>query len=100
MSLSRWAQFIDEEKEDLLREKIMNDVYGVDVKVYCQFWGDPKVGLIDKYYCRFVTPKGKEYKIEELLDGNNATKEIIFGDEKFSRYIDAELKLVELVRGE
>ena len=92
----RWVTYIDAEGEDPRRSERMKEAYGVDVRVYCKFWGNPDTGFIDKYYCRFVAD-GKDYKIEETLE-NNLTKEVDFNGKKYSRYVDAELDLVALLK--
>jgi hypothetical protein len=78
-------------------ERIVNEQYGVDVCIFIKKWLNDD-GTFNKRYVRFVLPD-KEYKLTEYFK-DNGTDFVTLGEEKFKRYLDAELKVIDLLRSE
>jgi len=84
---------------DLHRESCFKDEYGIEAQIHSQCWFNP-----DKTYDRVKIDfmiNGKNYSLVEYMKGN-ATDYVFLlnGMEKlhFDKFIDAEKKLVEILK--
>jgi len=85
-----------EEKEFPTCELSVKEVYGIDLKVYKQFWYNDDY-TIDHYIVRLVSPIGKEYLITEYLKGN-LTDRALYKETEYKRFVDAERMAIEDIK--
>ena len=88
------------EIQDKAREDIFASTYGLRPRVYIYYeLNDDKTYKIFRLRFNY---KEKDYTLTEYYDGNSNLTDyctLTGTDEKFDRFVDAEIKLVELMKG-
>lgn len=99
---------ISEKKQDMMRQQLFKDAYGIDAKIWVTNFNDANWNW-DKCILNFTDSLGKNYGLIEFFQegANNNTRVVIFEwtdkegkmhEEPFSRFLDAELAMVALMR--
>ena len=88
-----------EYKRDYIRDELFNSAYRIKPTVYIKYELNPDNTF--KTFTLLFQYKDKEWVLEEVYkDNTNMTDfcTLTGTDEKFKRFVDAERKLVELMR--
>jgi len=87
------------EQRDFVRGDLFKSAYGIKPKVFIKYELNPD-GTFKTFILRFVY-KDKEWTLTELYAGTTNMTDyctLTGTDEKFKRFVDAELKLVEFMK--
>jgi hypothetical protein len=88
-----------EYKRDTAREGLFKSAYSVTPEIYIKYEMNDD-GTFKTFTIKFKD-KGREWILEEIYNGNSNLTDYctLTGiDRKFDKFIDAELKLVELIK--
>lgn len=84
-------------KRDFVREDLFNSTYGIKPIIYIKY--ELNSDNTFKTFTLLFQHKDKEWVLEEVYkDNTNLTDFCTLKDEKFKRFVDAELKLVSLMK--
>lgn len=84
-------------KRDCVREELFNSSYGIKPTVYLKYELNPDNTF--KTFTLLFKHKDKEWVLEEVYkDNTNMTDFCTLAGETFKRFVDAELRLVEIMK--